>query len=77
MSESNDIETEFDNIVESYRGSCATLTCEDREFLETNDLCDRLDDEIFSCETCGWWCEKSEESENCGMCNQCDDEANQ
>ncbi len=45
---------------------------EDRAFLEY------LDQEIFICDTCGWWCERSEESmlePMFGNCVGCAEEA--
>lgn len=51
---------------------------EDQEFLENNDLCDRLDEIMFNCETCGWWAEASEQSEQEDQqtCQECYDDAN-
>ena len=65
-----EIEAEFNRIVEHYQGTCNSLECEDREFLEYQNLTDRFDGDIFLCETCGWWCETCEEDEN-GNCNDC------
>ena len=44
------------------------------EFLET-DICllQRLDDEVFCCETCSWWCPVSEHKED-GKCADCCEE---
>lgn len=32
-----------------------------------------LDEEIFECEQCGWWCDKDEESENPLVCTECNE----
>lgn len=47
------------------------------EFWEQNELAivRLVDDEIFSCDTCGWWCEMSEMSEQGMVCDQCNDES--
>jgi hypothetical protein len=33
-----------------------------------------LDEEIFECEQCGWWCSKDEESEHPLVCTECAEE---
>jgi predicted RNA-binding Zn-ribbon protein involved in translation (DUF1610 family) len=33
----------------------------------------RLDELVFECETCGWWCDRSEESSTDMVCDECDD----
>jgi hypothetical protein len=49
------------------------------EFWEQNELAivRLVDDEIFSCDACGWWCEMSEmsDSEQGMVCDQCNDES--
>ena len=32
-----------------------------------------LDEQIFQCDTCGWWCEVGEESEEPSICNDCNE----
>lgn len=66
-------------IIEHLKGSCDSLeqTCEDfkvdtDEFL--NQYADILDDQIFNCENCGWWCETSEIALNINdrlICTDC------
>jgi hypothetical protein len=68
----DNIETEYNRITEHYQGTCNSMDGEDLEFLESNNLCDRFDGDIFNCQTCGWWCETCEEDES-GNCNDCAD----
>lgn len=41
--------------------------------LENNvDFCAEIDQLVFECSECGWWCERSEESEHEeGVCTDC------
>lgn len=36
------------------------------------DNCQQLDAEIFECTDCEWWYERSEESDEEGVCDDCD-----
>jgi hypothetical protein len=72
-----EIEARFNGLIEVLQGTCQTLDEEDREWIDKNDLCGRFDDEIFCCETCGWWGEINEVSEEDGdVCQECYDDAN-
>lgn len=42
----------------------------DREDLDQKDL-ETIDDQIFVCETCGWWCEISERADDEEICEDC------
>ena len=72
------IHTKFNEIVEEYQGTCNFLSQEDEQFLEEHDLFQKLDDQIFNCVNCGWWCEIHEEvgSEFTGemICSDCWDD---
>ena len=62
-------------VIEYLRGSCRSVAeaefAFDMEGLEdATDFCQALDDELFMCEGCGWWCERSEEREQ-GKCEDC------
>lgn len=71
----------WNEIIEALRGSCKTLgeilNTHDREDLENDmNFLDYLDQEIFNCANCGWWCEISEESgieDGELICNDCVD----
>lgn len=61
-------------IVEELTGTCKDVDAvlgDDEDAMDPV-LCATIDAEIFECETCGWWCEWSEESErlprNCTDC---------
>lgn len=59
----------WDRIIDHLRGSCGSLIgalrSHDAEDLEDHqEFLRYLDDEIFLCETCGWWCEMSEMAED-------------
>lgn len=55
----------WDSIIDSLRGSCDSLNsvADDGDAL-LNDLrfCAYLDQHIFTCSVCGWWCDMDEES---------------
>jgi C4-type Zn-finger protein len=58
-----------DHAAEQLQGTCqslASLNLEDAEDNQT--FCNRLDELVFCCEQCGWWCEQSE------MANRKDEE---
>lgn len=66
----------IDQIIDYLNGSCKSLeeACISFDTTES-DLTDEdrkeLDDNIFECQTCNWWHENSEQSEN-GDCESCD-----
>lgn len=64
-------------IVDALRGTCDTaescLTpeeCEEGDPFDSREFCEILDDTIFKCETCDWWCEVGESDDN-GNCRDC------
>jgi len=79
--------TDFDvnKIIETCQGTC-TETLQSaldyhypgmQEEELTEDDHNDIDDQIFMCNTCGWWCESSEESEEAvGDCRDCAEEEN-
>lgn len=59
----------IDKIIEDLKGTCNSIdgVCADHgcDFTDlTSKELDQLDNEIFECFVCGWWCEMSEE---CGV----------
>lgn len=68
-------------IIDDLQGTCQSLD----DACSTQNICfndltieelEVLDSEIFKCETCGWWYEISEESEETGKCDNCFEEEN-
>lgn len=51
----------FHDLVSKYQGSCQGLTEKDEKFLEEFDMFEELDNCIFMCPNCGWWCEVCEQ----------------
>lgn len=67
-----EIETKFNDLLYFLQGSCNSLTEDNQEFLEDNNLLERFNNEIFMCEECGWWCGDDERSETQDdMCDEC------
>lgn len=68
-------------VADALSGTCGTLTAAlaefDAEHLEQNaEFCASLDDLVFLCDGCGWWCEQSEMVGywSCEDCSGDDDE---
>jgi len=64
----------FQKIVEEYQGTCNSLSEDDSDWLEGQDLFDELDQNIFECNCCGWWfeiCEQAESDAGEYICNDC------
>lgn len=65
-------------IVEELRGTCKSIH-EVCTVDETNSgpVNDAIDEEIFECSLCGWWCEHNEASEHAPpdepFCTDCED----
>ncbi len=69
-------------IIDGLRGSCNSMEQEcaywdvsPEEFLDK--YAEELDDQIFNCESCGWWFEVGEESEkepNRLICRNCEED---
>ena len=67
----------FDEIIAYLKGTCLTL----HEVLETfnaielensDEFMKRLDDEIFYCDECGWWCPVYDQIQ-ISLCRECAD----
>lgn len=72
----------YEPLIDYLRGTCLSLdeACDTFNLDSMNqELCDALDDRIFLCTECNWWCEIHEESsEEVGaqewICAQCAEE---
>ncbi len=69
-----------DYVAEALRGQCQESLLNVLERIELEALesdqafCLAIDGEVFECQTCNWWCERSEESdEEEGVCDDCAD----
>lgn len=66
-------------LIDDLQGSCATIEERLPDGMEWNDLTKEdhaaIDEDIFCCEDCGWWCttDEANENPNCGgdICNDC------
>ena len=69
----------LNDVIEKYRGTCNFISQKDENFLSDYHFHARLDDEIFNCANCGWWCEIYEASDIEGdiVCQDCQDEYNE
>ncbi len=68
----------WNQIIYALNGSCDSLEHQliqhDAEHLQDHQpFLEYLDNEIFLCDGCGWWCETSEMSDS-GQCYDCDPE---
>lgn len=65
----------IEELIESLRGTCQTLSEALPEGMEEDDLTkadtDAIDEQIFRCETCSWWDEISEQNEDGENCLDC------
>lgn len=71
------IEEQIEAVVEQLRGQCIRdlpKVCGDLGVEETKELCEGVDQEVFCCESCGWWCDQSEMSDKDWTCDDCHDE---
>ena len=61
------------DLAESIRGTCKSFDFEDWEL--TDKEIEEVDDLVFNCNSCGWWCETSEMAESDGeqICGDCDE----
>lgn len=66
---------DIDALIDSLKGTCGSIGdyVEDENELTATDY-QRIDNEIFCCETCGWWCENSEMSDTDMVCVDCSDD---
>ena len=65
-------------LIGALQGTCDTIPDHLPEGMEEEDLTQEdhntIDNEIFLCEVCGWWCEISEQvAELDGTCQDCYD----
>lgn len=65
-------------IIEYLRGTCRSLeeACQMSETTEdalTPEQLGELDDELFLCDSCGWWCGMDEMYNEDGVCDDCFD----
>ena len=70
-------DTYFEELVETYKGTCNSINPKDESFLEEFDMYRDFDDQIFECGTCGWWYDSSEEGESSNYertCENCAEE---
>lgn len=73
----------WDEIVEHIRGTCNSIgsaleTFNAGDLEDDTEFLGHLDQEIFLCDTCGWWCETSEmaedEDETGQVCTDCSEQ---
>ena len=66
-------------IVAGLTGSCQSIEdcLEPGESFDDELLCETIDENIFNCTCCGWWCENEEmaECEDGPMCHTCHEDA--
>lgn len=63
-------------VADALLGTCMTLEhviqieleTEDTDAVQTPEFTDELDNTVFCCDLCSWWCEISEESDTEGGC---------
>lgn len=72
----NDIDL-WNKIIYDLNGSCDSLehqliNHDAEQLLDYMPFLNYLDNVIFLCDGCGWWCELSEMADS-GVCNSCDD----
>lgn len=71
---------DIDKLIEDLRGTCKSISDFLPEGMEEEDLTEEetqhLDQEIFLCAECGWWCEQSQSTDKEGenVCNDCNEE---
>ncbi len=64
-------------LIDYLQGSCKTIdeACnevfEDGEEILSDENREEIDQNLFECETCGWWFEWAEEGSNGGECKSC------
>ena len=71
---SNEQEDWINYIIESLLGTSENFTVLEDEYLSMgfchDALCEKVDNYIWLCESCGWWVEVSETNED-GICEDC------
>lgn len=65
----------IDDLIESLRGTATMIDEHLPDGMNWEDLTmqdhNKIDDEIFCCELCGWWHETSQMSEEEQICQEC------
>lgn len=67
------IETRADALVEYLRGTCNPMPDWVAQDPDENSILGHLDDELFRCAGCEWWCEQSEAQEGPDGDDVCED----
>ena len=72
---------DIQQIIDYLQGTCNTLnegvtTCYPNMTEDdlTEDDHNAIDQDIFLCETCGWWCEQGDSGDSEGNCLDCNNE---
>jgi len=64
-------------LINELNGTCESILSMLPDGMEEEDLTEQdtqeIDDHIFCCEGCGWWCEIDEQCEQCDHCIDCCD----
>ncbi len=75
---SKPLDFEIEEFIEQLRGTCKTIFELLPEGMGEEDLTKEdlqaIDEEIFRCESCSWWCDKTDESEDGENCTDCNPE---
>ena len=62
------------DLINSLRGTCKSIyDLHDETDLSLEEF-QMIDEEIFNCDCCGWWCEISEMGNEQGVCDDCCDQ---
>ena len=66
----------FESIIDYYLGSPNELSDEDLNWIKENNLFEKLDEIMFQCDVCGWWCSEDERMPIGALdyCMDCDDD---
>ena len=66
------------DIIDELQGTCQSLSWDMDRFLEEHNGYEEIDEQIFLCDICGWWCEVGEEADEQPMgemiCQECADD---
>jgi hypothetical protein len=68
---------DYEKIIDQLRGTYENLhpLLEEFQIVDNMEVFRAIDDEIFTCEVCGWWCEISEMSDTDQVCRDCEEDA--
>lgn len=70
-----DLETNVQALVDELNGTCNTMPDWVEDHAQEQEIREGLDQELFLCAACSWWCEQSEANEGpegedvCGDCS--------